>query len=99
MKAKEIIKGMECCTLSVHTKCEECPYYIGDGRCNAGQLQKDALVIIKRQQKLIKDISQMIADNTYPYFNKDGKPVNIWNPDGYRMIEQRLKEMAGDRDK
>ena len=54
----------------------------------------DILDLIRRQQKLLTTISDLIVENTYPGFDKKGKPVCIWNTDGYKKIENLLK--AGD---
>ena len=102
MKTAELIKTARQC--GQRTKdCKGCPL---DGREDCLQylagLMADKLEMavedLNKQQVIITNISKLIVDNTYPYFDKDGKPVIIWNADGYRMIEQRLKEMAGDRD-
>ena len=49
-----------------------------------------------RHKVVVKDfaekLKQVICDNTYPYFNKNGKPVNIWNTDGFDKIDELLKE-------
>ena len=56
-------------------------------------LKKD---IRKAQAEAIKEfaekLKQAICDNTYPYFDKNGKPVNIWNTDGFDKIDELLKE-------
>ena len=39
-------------------------------------------------------VKQAICDNTYPDFDKDGKPVNIWKATtGYDSIDEIAKEM------
>ena len=48
--------------------------------------------------KIIKDtaekLKQAIVDNTYPYFDKDGKAVNIWKATtGFDSIDEILKEI------
>ena len=44
-------------------------------------------------------VSKLICDNTYPDFDKDGKAVNIWSAkDGYKQIDNLVKEVAGDND-
>lgn len=48
-------------------------------------------------KECIEKVSKLICDNTYPDFDKDGKAVNIWNAkDGYKQIDNLLKEMVGD---
>lgn len=38
-------------------------------------------------QELQEQILQAICDNTYPSFDKDGKPVNVWNAKmGYTAV-------------
>lgn len=40
-------------------------------------------------------VIQTICENTHPDFNRNGKPVNVWNAkDGYRAIDDLLKEMG-----
>ena len=50
----------------------------------------------KAQAETVKEfaekLKQAICDNTYPYFDKNGKPVNIWNTDGFDRIDELLKE-------
>lgn len=37
-------------------------------------------------------IEQLICENTYPYFDKDGKPVTIFDcVNGYKSIEDYVK--------
>ena len=46
-------------------------------------------------EKFAKAVSQIICDNTYPYFDKDGKPVNIWKAVvGYDKIDEILKKIT-----
>ena len=47
---------------------------------------------IKSVKEFAEKLKQAICDNTYPYFDKNGKPVNIWNTDGYDRIDELLKE-------
>lgn len=50
-------------------------------------------------EKFAEKVSQAIVDNTYPYFDKDGKPVNIWKAVlGFDKIDEICKEFTGDRD-
>ena len=37
-------------------------------------------------------LDNVICENTYPYFDKDGKPVNIWKVTGFDKIDGLLKE-------
>lgn len=52
------------------------------------------LEIEKKQavKEFAEKLKQAICDNTYPYFDKNGKPVNIWNTDGFDNIDGILKE-------
>ena len=43
-------------------------------------------------KEFAEKLKQAICDNTYPYFDKNGKPVNIWNTDGFDKINELLKE-------
>ena len=48
-------------------------------------------------KEFAEKVSKLICNNTYPDFDKDGKAVNIWNAkDGYKQIDNLLKEMVGD---
>ena len=39
-------------------------------------------------------VVQTICDNTYPDFDKNGKPVNIWKArEGYKAIEELAKNL------
>ena len=50
------------------------------------------LVEINVVREFAEKLKQAICDNTYPYFDKNGKPVNIWNTDGFDRIDELLKE-------
>ena len=46
-------------------------------------------------EKFAEMVSQAIVDNTYPYFDKDGKPVNIWKAVvGFDTIDEIAKEIT-----
>ena len=48
-------------------------------------------------RKMQERLKQAICDNTYPDFNRDGKPVNIWKATtGYDLIDQIAEEMLND---
>ena len=47
---------------------------------------------IEAVKEFAEKLKQAISDNTYPYFDKNGKPVNIWNTDGFDKIDELLKE-------
>ena len=55
---------------------------------------KSVLEIEKKNvvKEFAEKLKQAICDNTYPYFDKNGKPVNIWNTDGFDKIDELLKE-------
>ena len=55
---------------------------------------KSVLEIQKKNvvKEFAEKLKQAICDNTYPYFDKNGKPVNIWNTDGFDRIDELLKE-------
>jgi hypothetical protein len=49
----------------------------------------------KTAEKFAKAVAQIICDNTYPYFDKDGKPVNIWKTVvGCDKIDEICKEIT-----
>ena len=65
------------------------------------KIDYDCAVITKAELKQYKaqavkefaeKVEQAIVDNTYPYFDKNGKPVNIWNTEGFDKIDKLLKE-------
>ena len=57
------------------------PYIVADTRADT----------VRKMQERVK---QAICDNTYPDFDKNGKPVNIWKATtGYDAIDQIAKEM------
>ena len=44
-------------------------------------------------EKFAEKVSQVIVDNTYPYFDKDGKPVNIFKAVvGFEKIDEIAKD-------
>ena len=88
MTDKEIIKALEKC---VSDSCIGCPHYGMNVIGCVRKTKEDAIDLINRQQEIIANISKLIIDNTYPSFDKDGKPVSIWNADGYKRIEELLK--------
>ena len=50
------------------------------------------VTVAKAVKEFAEKLKQAICDNTYPYFDKNGKPVNIWNTDGFDKIDELLKE-------
>lgn len=50
------------------------------------------VTVAKAVKEFAEKLKQAICDNTYPYFDKDGKPVNIWNTDGFDKIDELLKQ-------
>lgn len=40
---------------------------------------------------MLKRTKETICKNTYPYFDKDGKPVSIWNTDGFEEMDKDLE--------
>lgn len=50
------------------------------------------VTVAKAVKEFAEKLKQAICDNTYPYFDKDGKPVNIWNTDGFDKIDELLKK-------
>lgn len=43
-------------------------------------------------QAFAKQIEELICTNTYPTFDKDGKPILAWNTDGYQQLQTLVKE-------
>lgn len=75
----------------------KCPYQTGDVRydirLNAGDKPTKINAEVKQAVKeFVEKLEQAICDNTYPYFDKNGKPVNIWKTDGFDKIEELLKD-------
>ena len=47
--------------------------------------------------EMAKRLKQAICDNTYPDFDKKGKPINVWKATtGYDLIDEIAKEMMED---
>ena len=93
MTDNEIIKALECCREAnncIHCEYEPTEYQKGTIGC-ANELMENAIDLINRQQKLLTNISDLIVENTYPGFDKNGKPVSIWNADGYKKMELNLQ--------
>lgn len=48
-------------------------------------------------KEVAERIKQIICDHCYPDFNKDGKPINVWNAtNGYKAIDNLVKERIGE---
>lgn len=71
------------------------------------RLQKENDVLIETYSKCqiaiikgsIERIKQIVCDHCHPDFNKDGKPINVWDAvNGYKAIDNFFKEMAGASD-
>ena len=78
-------------------KCEELRNEKWDAQDDLDCYYDEMLNKIKQAKiKAVKDfaekLKQAICDNTYPYFDKNRKPVNIWNTDGFDKIDELLKE-------
>ena len=55
---------------------------------------KDLTVKADTVREMQERLEQAICDNTYPDFDKEGKPVNVWKATtGYDAIDQIAKEM------
>ena len=61
-------------------------------------LEKDvAEAKVEAYKEVAERIKQIICDHCYPDFNKDGKPINVWNAtNGYKAIDNLVKERIGD---
>lgn len=56
-----------------------------------------ALDKAKTLERFAENIKFAICENTYPGFDKDGNPVNIWkSKTGYAAIDNLVKEMVGE---
>ena len=45
-------------------------------------------------RKMADRLKQSVCDNTYPDFNKNGKPINVWKATtGYDLIDEIAKEI------
>lgn len=69
------------------------------------RLQKENDVLIETYSKcqiaIIKEsierIKQIVCDHCHPDFNKDGKPINVWDAvNGYKAIDNFFKETVGE---
>lgn len=60
-------------------------------RAEIERLQK-AIVSINH---IAKKLTQAICDNTYPDFNRDGLPVNVWKAqEGYKAVDALVEQIA-----
>jgi len=60
---EKVIKGLEICYCPL-SKCDDCPYHdLPDEQSCNDMLCLDALALLKKQQKLIDDITQRRANN------------------------------------
>ena len=47
----------------------------------------------EKNKEIAERVKQTICENTHPDFNKEGKPVNVWNArDGYQAIDNLCSE-------
>ena len=81
-------------------------YFVAKHFYNAGyrKIPENAVVLTREElkahdkalaEKFAEKVSQAIVDNTYPYFDKDGKPVNIWKAVlGFDNIDEIAKEIT-----
>lgn len=44
-------------------------------------------------EEFAEKVKKIICEHTYPYFDKDKKPVSIWNADGYKEIDKLIREL------
>ena len=95
MMDREIMMVLHCCRQTHIGHCDPCPLY-QDGSFKNGKCLDvkdiEVLALLRRQQEALLRISSLILDYTYPGFDKDGKPVSIWRPDGFKKIEKILKD-------
>ncbi len=48
-------------------------------------------------REVLDRVTDAIVQNTYPSFDKDGKPINVWKTaSGYRAIDALRKEMESE---
>lgn len=89
----------KCCPDKVDDGCFDknmnCVSCIAMELYNAGYRKEDE-VRKETAEKFAERLKQLICDNTYPYFDKDGKPVIIWNTDGFGKIDELLEQYGVD---
>lgn len=49
-------------------------------------------------KEFVEDVKNLIIKNTYPTFDKEGKPISAWNADGYKIIDKLVKEMTEEQE-
>ena len=69
---EKVVKGYECC-LRINGGCKDCPYWdrTNSNKCE-GKLKKDAIELLKEQQKQIEMLEYDLAiaeDNLRHYLN------------------------------
>lgn len=89
MNIEDLLVDFDEMSFTPTTLCENPEEYACDWK-------RDLVAAIERlKAETVKEfaekVEQAICDNTYPYFDKDGKPVNIWNTDGFDKIDELLK--------
>lgn len=50
----KVLKALECCRFLTANVCKECPYSNVYGSAECGQMAKDALELLKEQEKIIE---------------------------------------------
>ena len=66
------------------------PEFMRDYKCMREELDGN----YEEMREIKERLKQAICDNTYPDFNREGKPINVWNAiTGYDLIDQIAKEM------
>ena len=70
--------------------CQECGFFIN----------KADVVPKSEVEKIFNDVEKIILENTYPYFDKDGRPRNIWKAvSGYDALAELKKKYTKSEDK
>lgn len=71
----------------------ECKYWESEAKEARADLTENAHEAVRVFAERVK---QTICENTHPDFNKEGKPVNVWNAkDGYRAIDNLCSKYGG----
>ena len=73
-----------------------CPLYLTDEdaeKCRVFINKESFAPKHEVAREILDEVEKIILENTYPYFDKDGKPCNIWKPrSGYDALDELKKK-------
>ncbi len=87
MDKEKVKKGLECCSFLKANTCRECPYWNVYGSSECAQMAKDALELLKEQEKEIKALRLLVEWAEECDFGFDQFPIE------YERYKDEIKGM------